>query len=190
MELTTEQQRFILRYINNRGDFYKTVASLGLELSHIVSWQHQNFKFDKTFKEAKQSVIESLKQENHMIALLKVNDALINGITHQSIQQKHLIGGEDKSESVYEVIRITKNMGVPAWAVKQALSEYGIVRAVDLLAAEGILPNDVARKISQAANRITSEIKNSFESTPDSDFINDSKVIELIKAAVLGNVEI
>jgi len=182
--LTEEQQRFLLRYINNKGDFYKTVDSMGLDLAHVVNWQQVNAEFEAAFRSTKKDVIDHLKQENYMCALLKVNNALINGISQHTVQQKHKIGGDGESE--FEVTRTTKELGVPSWAIREALQENSIVKAVQVLANEGVLPAPIARRILQSANKISHEVMQSFDISPDSDFINDKKAIALIKAAVLG----
>lgn len=191
--LTEEQQRFLLRYVNNKGDFYKTVDSLGLDLSHITSWQQTSKNFEESFRRAKQSIIDHLKQENYITGLLRVNDALINGVTQSTVLQKHRVGATDEDgnqSSEFEVTRSTKNLGVPGWAVTEALKESSIEKAVHTLAAEGVLPTSVARRILQAANRITADVKESFDVSKEDEYINDSKVIALIKAAVLGGVDI
>lgn len=190
VNLSEEQQKFLGRYVNNKGDFYKTVDSLGLDLSHITSWQLANADFANAYKHAKQTVIEHLKQENYMVSLLRVNDALINGVQQHIITQKHRIGGVGETGeqlSEFEVTRTTKNLGVPGWAINQALAESSIVKAVHTLASEGVIPTAVARRILQSANRITTDIKASFDvAAPDSEFINEQKAIALIKMAVLG----
>jgi hypothetical protein len=191
--LTEEQQRFLLRYINNKGDFYKTVDSLGLDLSHITSWQQSNIEFEQSFRRAKQAIIDHLKQENYITALLRVNDALMNGVTQTSVVQKHRVGATDEDgnqSSEFEVIRTTKNLGIPGWCVTEALKESSIEKAVHVLASEGVLPTSVARKILQSANRITADVKDAFDISKDNEYVNDAKVISLIRAAVLGGVEI
>ena len=192
MNLTEEQQRFLLRYTNNKGDFYKTIESLGLDLAHITSWQQVSKDFAEAFRNTKRIVLEHLKEENYMSAMLRVNEALHNGITQHSVQQKHRIIGadEDGNEiSEFEVIRTTKHLGVPSWSIQYALQETSIVKAVNLLAAEGILPSHIAKKILQSANKISKEIVESFEIPENAEYTNDKKVIALIKAAVLGEVE-
>lgn len=193
MNLTEEQQRFLIRYTNNKGDFYKTIESLGLDLAHITSWQQVSKDFSEAFRNTKRIVLEHLKEENYMSAMLRVNEALHNGITQHSVQQKHKIIGadEDGNEiSEFEVIRTTKHLGVPSWAVQHALAESSIVKAVHTLASEGVIPSAIARKILNAANRITKDMADAFEVSPDADYINDKKAISLIKAAVLGEVEV
>lgn len=183
--LTEEQQRFLLRYTNNKGDFYKTVESMGLDIAHIMNWQQVSPEFDKTFRYTKQAVIQHLKEENYVTALLKVNDALVNGVKQFHVAQKHRVIGA-AGESEYEVTRTTKDMGVPSWAITAALQEQSIVKAVNTLANEGVLPSPVARRILQAANQISRQIVESFDIDAGSEFINDKKALALIKEAVLG----
>jgi hypothetical protein len=71
-----------------------------------------------------------------------------------------------------------------------ALQESSIVKAVNTLSAEGVIPASIARKILQSANKISEEIVASFDVSTDSEFINDKKAINLIRAAVLGEVDV
>lgn len=189
MSLTPEQQRFLSRYINNKGDFYKTVESMGLDAAHIISWQNAYKDFDKEFRETKRIVLQHLKDENYMLSLLRINEALQNGVTQHTVTQKHRIV-DDEGNSEFETIRTTKHAGVPAWAIQESLKESSIVKAVNTLASEGVIPSAIARKILQSANKITNEIVESFDISPDAEFINDKKAIALIRAAVLGEVDI
>lgn len=191
--LTEEQQRFLIRYVDNKGDFYKTVDSLGLDLSHIVSWQQVSQEFNTAFASQKQYVIQHLKDESYITALLRVNEALKDGVKQHTIVQKHRIGGVDKEGnqlSDFEVVRSTKNLGVPSWAITEALKESSIVRAVHTLASEGVIPASIAKRILQSANRISEEVKASFDIADKNEFVNDTKAINLIRAAVLGEVSI
>lgn len=188
--LTIEQQRFIHRYVENKGDFYKTVETMGVELNHIMSWQQTSDEFNREYRQAKQFIIDTLKQENYMTALLRVNQALNNGVNEFTVTNKHrIVGVNDAGEqlSEYEVVKTNKHVGVPSWAINAALKESSIVKAVNTLASEGVLPSNVARKILNAANKIGEEIKNSFDISPDSEYINDKKAISLIKQAILGS---
>jgi hypothetical protein len=188
--LTEEQQRFLFRYVNNKGDFYKTIETMGIELSHVTSWQQTSKDFADNYKSAKQTVIEHLKQENYMQALLKVNDALVNGVNQYTVTQKHRIGGYDEEtgeqQSEYEVTKTHKQLGTPAWAITASLQECSIVKAVHTLASEGVLPSAIARRILQSANKISEEVKASFGIDAGADYINDRKAISLIKQAILG----
>lgn len=188
MNLTNEQQRFLSRYVNNKGDFYKTVESMGLDAAHIISWQQNYKEFDNTFRETKRIVLQHLKDENYMMAILKINDALINGVTHHTVTQKHRVV-DDKGNSEFEVTRTSKQVGVPSWAVQEALKESSIVKAVNTLSAEGVIPASIARRILQSANKISEEIVASFDVSPDSEFISDKKAVALIKQAILGASE-
>jgi hypothetical protein len=184
MGLTPEQQRFLSRYINNKGDFYKTIESMGLDASHIISWQQTYKEFESQFRETKRIVLQHLKDENYMMSLLRINEALQNGITQHTITQKHRIIDDGNSE--FETTRTTKHLGVPAWAIQESLKESSIVKAVNTLASEGVIPSAIARKILNSANKISNEIIESFDISPDAEFINDKKAIALIKAAILG----
>lgn len=185
MALTPEQQRFLSRYINNNGDFYKTVDSMGLDPAHIVSWQQVYKDFDEEFRKTKRIVLQHLKDENYMIAMLRINEILRDGVTQHSVTQKHRVINEN-GDSEFETIRTTKHLGVPIAAIKMALQESSIVKAVDTLSAEGVIPSAIARKILQAANKISNEIIESFEVSSDAEYINDKKAIALIKQAMLG----
>jgi hypothetical protein len=189
MNMTNEQQRFLSRYINNKGDFYKTVESMGLDAAHILSWQQNYKEFDKTFRETKRIVLQHLKDENYMMATLRINDALVNGVTHHTVTQKHRVI-DDEGNSEFEVTRTSKQLGVPSEYIKMALQESSIVKAVNTLSAEGVIPASIARKILQSANKISEEIVASFDVSTDSEFINDKKAINLIRAAVLGEVDV
>lgn len=186
MSLTEEQQRFLHRYINNKGDFYKTVESMGLDIAHITSWQNTNTDFALNFKAAKSTVIDFLKHENYMYALIKVNDALMHGVTQTTETKKHKIGGEGGNEGEYEITHQTKNLGVPAWAIKEALQETSVVKAIQTLAAEGVLPTEVARKIISYSDNFIDKVRNSFEIASEDENFNEAKAVALIKKAVLG----
>jgi hypothetical protein len=192
MALTEEQQRFLLRYTNNKGDFYKTIETMGLELSHVTSWQSSDHAFASEYKKTKQIIIQHLKEENYMLAVLKINDALINGVSQDTVENTHRIGGTDNDGNdvtVFQVKRTTKNLGVPSWAIRESLQESSIVKAVNTLAAEGVIPTTIARKILSSANKISNEIIESFDISSESEYVNDKKVISLIQAAVLGLVD-
>jgi hypothetical protein len=114
-------------------------------------------------------------------------------VQQHTVVQKHRIGSTDEDgnqSSEFEVTRTTKQMGVPSWAVSEALKESSLINAVHTLASEGVIPASVAKKILSETNKIVAAVKESFDISPDADFINDKKAIALIKAAVLGEVEI
>jgi hypothetical protein len=185
MNMTNEQQRFLSRYINNKGDFYKTVESMGLDAAHILSWQQNYKEFDKTFRETKRIVLQHLKDENYMMAALRINDILVNGLTHHTVTQKHRVI-DDEGNSEFEVTRTSKQLGVPSEYIKMALQESSIVKAVNTLSAEGVIPASIARKILQSAEKISKEIIDSFDIDSNSEYLSDKKAIALIKAAVLS----
>lgn len=196
--LSEEQQRFLIRYINNKGDFYGTVESMGLDIAHITNWRQVSKQFDREYTEAKRSVIEFIKDENYITALRKLNDVLLNGVTQSQVVQKHIIADDDNREdgegvakkSAFEVTRTSKHLGVPGYAIKMALEESSILKAVQTLVNEGVIPAEIARNITGAANRISDEISKSFGVSKDSDYANDKKAIALIRAAVLGEVDV
>lgn len=190
--LTDNQQIFLNQYIRSNGDFYGVADKMGLEVEHVISWQ-SNPDFEIAYREAKANVIAHLRNENYLLGLRKVNDALQNGVHQHTVTTKHKYidvdaGGDEATE--YEVTRVTKNLGVPGWAIKEALQESSLIKAINTLASEGVLAPPIAKKILQAANRISEDIRGAFEVSRDDDYISEKKAINLIRAAVLGEVEV
>lgn len=184
--LTEEQRRFLARYINSRGDFYGSVNSLGLDIAHIISWQESNPEFDREYRATRIKIIDFIKQENHILAIQKVNSALKEGVTVNTISQKHKI---TENGSEFETTRTTKNLGVPGWAIVEALKESSLTKAINTLANEGVLPSPIARRLLQNVSTIQTSVRESFD-VKDTDYVNEEKAINLIKAAVFGDVDI
>lgn len=187
--LTDTQQLFLNQYIRTNGDFYGVADRMGLETEHVISWQ-SNPEFEQAYRTAKTCVIAHLKNENYLCALRKVNDALINGVQQTTVQTKHKYSEQTDEPTEYEVTRSTKNLGVPGWAIKEALQEHSIIKAVTTLASEGVLPAPIAKRILQTANRISEEVRASFDAGADNDHVSEKQAINLIRAAVLGEVEV
>jgi DNA-binding transcriptional ArsR family regulator len=188
MSLTTEQQRFINRYINSKGNFYQTIDSLGLELAHVLSWQETNLYFSKAYSEAKQQILCFLREENYITAVRELNEVLKNGVSVHSVTQKHK--SSEKDGDSFEVTKSTKNLGVPMSAISEALKESSIVKAVNTLANEGVIPTTIAKRILQAASKISVDITTAFDVEKETEYVDESKAIALIKAAVLGEVDV
>jgi hypothetical protein len=187
MNLTEDQQRFLSRYINSKGNFYQSIETLGLELAHILMWQEMNDDFAKSYANAKRQVLIFLKEENHLNAVRELNDVLRNGVTIHSVTQKHK--SSEKDGDSFEVTKSTKRMGVPMSAITEALKESSIIKAVQTLSNEGVIPTTIAKKILNAANRISNDIVGAFDIDENDNYVDDSKAIALIKAAVLGEVD-
>lgn len=186
--MNDEQRNFIVRYMNNRGDFYKTIDDMGLEFQHIQAWR-ENKEFDDAYRKAKRDVIRSIKEDNQIIALRELNHVLLNGVVQTSIKKTHVVT-EDGLITGYQITSTTKKLGVPIAAIKQALEETSIINAVNCLASEGVLPNIVAKRILNSASTIQQNIIDAFDmNAKDNDRISENQAINLIKKALLASKE-
>lgn len=181
--LSDEQIKFINNYCNSRGDYYGTLELMGLSVYHFLAWC-ENPIFKETYAKVKRQVIENLRDENHQLGLLRLNDILINGVEQKTIQQKHIVKGTNSS---FITTRTTKNLGIPGWAILAAIEKTKIEKAIDALADEGVLPREMAIKVIDRASRISDDIRETLASNSEA-MMNESRAIALIKQAVLGAV--
>lgn len=190
MPLNETQQRFLDKYINSRGDQYKALEELGLDLAHLLSWR-ENADFEVMFRDVTNKIITHLRQESFLIATKRINDAVKHGIKQEIFTQEHTIepgydsGGKPTIHNSYKAKQTVKNLGVPVAYLKLAMCETAIAKAIQALANEGALPLTVAKRILQRAESISTELANSFEIEENDNAISEQKIIAFIKQAVL-----
>jgi hypothetical protein len=186
MPITEEQERFLIRYVNSQGKFYDTLESLGLELIHFLAWREDD-DFDYAYRNASRQIAQFIKEQNKMIALQEINKALVDGITHESVTNIHII--EPDGNTQFQAKKQVVKRGIPAWAIKAAIREDNIVQAIATLVNEGVLPTPMARKLLAISERLTSDFQAVFDIQDTKESISDRKAIALIKAAILGAKE-
>lgn len=183
--LTETQNRFLVRYANFKGDAYKALDSLGLEVNHLMNWR-MNKNFDLEYRKKSQEVLSFLNQENYMNGVRQLNTILINGIVQESISYKKEIDAEGNEK--YITTKTEKRLGVPLEAIKLAISHDDIIRAVNTLQNQGILPNEISNNILIHSEEIAAKMRSSFDTENDGDKLDDERVVNLLKSAVLGVV--
>lgn len=188
MALSEEQKRFLERLKRNKLDIDTTLQGMGLDTVHLMAWQ-ENPQFDLEYRSVVRAIIQYLNQENYINAIRKLNDALVNGTREYNSKEIALYDSENnyigtKRENTQKYIK------TPAWAIKEALKESNLEKAINQLANEGILPSAIARRIIAESDKITKALQDSFEITSDSEMITEQKAIGLIRAAVMGDVSI
>lgn len=182
MALTTEQERFLIKYVNAKGNVYQALEEMGLEINHLMMWK-ENQEFEFRYKETVQKVLTFLNQQNYMIGVRKLNEALTYGLKQDTITHSHKI--LDTGETQYEVKKTTKNLGVTPEILKLALQESTIVKAINTLVNNGVIPNSIARKILLKSEELATEMQKAF-TINDEETINESRALSIIKTAILG----
>ena len=105
---------------------------------------------------------------------------------------------EGATEAAWQLRGIISDPGVPS-AIKiraidvlfrhasTANKEQDLIRAIDLLSKEGLIPHDAAKSIIARISSLGRDVVDSFGIRDASQDINGNKVIALIKSAVLGH---
>lgn len=181
--LTNEQQRFLEKFVNNRGHFYLTLNEMGLELNHVLSWRSQPY-FDEVYRITSRKIIEHLKQENYLSSIVEINRILLKGVVEETITNSHTI--DSNGESKFNTKRVIKKLGIPIEVLKLAMGETSLIKAIQQLLNEGVLPESVARKLLSTADKISTEMIECFGDNKDETAIDEKQAINLIKASVLG----
>lgn len=188
MALNDTQNLFIQKFICSRGDIYKTLESLGLDLVHLLAWR-ENVEFEELYRDVTNKIILHLRQESFLISVQKINDVVKNGVKEETFTQEH--GVDFAGNNYFKAKKTVKNIGVPANYLKLALSESSITKAIQVLANEGVLPMSLAKEIMQKADNISSDIAKSFDRENDNgaNLISEQKIISYIKQAVLKQTD-
>jgi hypothetical protein len=158
MELTENQQLFIQRYAANKGDAYKTLESMRLELNHLLAWREDKY-FDKVYRESAAKIIQQLNQENYILSVRKLNEVLEKGNFTESTTHTHKITAEGGE---FEVKTQRKKLGIPIEAIKLAMRQSSLLQAIETLQNQGVLPSTIARKIMLKSDQIVEDMQNAF----------------------------
>ncbi len=161
---------------------------MGLEYAHFVSWRADP-DFDSAYRHCSRNVVLILREENFNLSLRRVNDLLLHGNTHLTTSVTDLEREDNESNTFKQrqEKQTIKHMPVPVSILKLGLNEGSILKAINQLLAERVIPPEVAKKLINAADRITSEMIQAFREDGETNELNDKKVIALIKSAVLGD---
>lgn len=179
-----EQKKFLSRYLNSKGDFYGTLNSLNLETEHFLSWR-ESVEFDLAYRGAMRKIQELLRHENYMMSLQVCNKILTEGgQIEEKFEQIHNI--DNDGVSTFSAKRTTINKGVPGWVIKASLTENNLIKAINELSTEGVLPSSISKKLLATSERLTSDFQSVFDGDNKSETISNEKAVALIKQAILG----
>ncbi len=184
--LNDTQERFITRYVNNNGDAYKALDSLGLEMNHLHVWR-RDLQFDRAYRKTQQQVIRQINQDNYMIGLRKLNHILTNGVFQVTTTYKKEEGGEHGDKMT--TTRVEKQLGVPMEALRLALQNGSIIQAINTLQNQGMLPDEMANQIMVTADQIVGDLQKALDKAEEDELkMDEDRVVGMFKTAVLGAI--
>jgi hypothetical protein len=204
--LTDQQKIFLERYQNEKGDVHKVLNSMDLEIHHLISWRSlKNFEIE--YKDTQRKVVSFLNSENYVMGLRRLNEVLETGVsdevvtTKQRVIQKPLLKRDDEDSSgqsddndeivvfnEYEVTRKVIKKGIPPQMITLAVQQNTVVQALNVLTTQGIIPEDIARKLLAKSEEIAKDMQAAFAVEKETEQMTQAKAIELMKQAVLRGV--
>lgn len=197
--LNKEQEIFLQRYINRKGDVYGVLDSMGLESHHLMMWREIK-EFELRYKDTQRKLIQFLNSENYITGLRRLNEILDSGVSDEIITRKERVLRNPKFDpeknpheppviQEYEVSQKIVKKGIPPQMIQLALQQNTIIQAINVLTNQGIIPENIARKILSKSEDISKEMQSAFDvDSSKEEIMTQSKAVNLMKQAILKGV--
>lgn len=181
--------------------------NLGINMAQFMSWRKNSNEFDIRYREITTDANLFFIEQNSLLTKKYLHKALHQGFIEEEkidIQYGYAVEGKGaknispnglskngysaKPESIVKVNKTLNKKALPAGYLQTNGTENNLVKALQILVSENVLPIQLARSLITTSSKISNEFLDIFSKDHQGDQkIEDDKVIALIKAAVLGN---
>ncbi len=184
MPLTPLQQDFLVRYALEQGLVTKALDALHISDSTFSQWREDR-EFNAAYRDTYHQVVTRLDGDNHLLALQHLQHTLTNGVVEEVLDVQKTTTTTGK-HTIKVKKRVKRTNPSPA-LIHCAMRDLVLIKAINVLLHERVIPPEIAKKLINAADRISTDMVQAFQEDPEISQMNDKKVIALIKSAVLGD---
>lgn len=187
MSTITKTQENFLSYYTQTGNLETTLARVGIEMNHLLSWCQESPNFDIEYRKAKRFYISHMRENAYMMSLKTIHDALVDGcIKEHTIE--NITKCDAEGNQYFETKMKTVSRPVPFNYLQLMLQENSMMAAVQSMFNEGLLSSTQYKQLISLSDDISSRGQAIMLGDNPTDTLTEKKAISLIKAAMLGGL--